>query len=425
MGLSPFIFRRVTVLNIISELENHGVLFNEDTLESILKPITSREDLQDEFLSEQRVFYYTANSRSIREYSFNASDDSVFKIVKFPNTRNFFNHPWSFGFIKQETEEGTVWRGAYAGRHGELFTKLKKVVRSPEGSRLLLSKVDFPRAITRVDVFKKFEANKVTKDIYDNLSDRQEWHCLGGLNGLQIYLKNLTYVARDKALFKKDLPEEYLLKKDNSGYTLVFNSGLFDKYLNFIMLKAELSLCNNSFLSEPYYAVKSLSQITNLSDYGLEEALPVMQFCDKASLVFPSDKINLVDRQGLDHIFTDRYSRLSLELQSCSPEVLYTSLKYSVGLALKRSKVDTQYLVPFLNMKWDKVSYLMPFFIRHIDNDNPLCAIVIGEVSPGVWAPVTTLKLETARSNARLLGRLNASWLTNVKGGIVDEDCEG
>lgn len=411
-------------MKIIKELESHGALFNRETLENILKPISSQEDLQEEFFQAQRVFYYTATSRSIREYSFHPSDESVFKIVKFTNTRNFFNHPWAFGFIKQETEDGFVWRGAYAGRHGELFSKLKKVVRSVQGSRVLLTKVDFPRAITRVDVFKNLDITPFAKALYKDLADTEDWDCLGGIQGLQTYLQNLTYVARSKVLFRNTVPDEYLFTKTKSGYTLLFNSGLFDKYLNFVILKAELVLCNNSFLSEPYYAVNTLSRATNLSDYKLEESLPVMNLCDKSNLVFPSDKINLLDSQGIDHIFKDRSNRLSADLQNCSSEFLYTSLKHSVGLALKRSKVDTQYLVPFLNMKWNKISYLMPLYVSHVDNPNPLCAVVIGEVSSGVWAPVTVLKLETARSNARLLGRLNASWLTNIEGGVVSEDCK-
>lgn len=411
-------------MKIIKELESHGALFNKETLESILKPISSQEDLHEEFFKAQRVFYYTANSRSIRDYSFHSSDESVFKIVKFTNTRNFFNHPWAFGFIKNENDDGPLWRGAYAGRHGELFTKLKKVVRSEQGSRVLLTKVDFPRAITRVDVFKNLDVGPFARELYKDIADTEDWNCLGGVQGLQTYLKNLTYVARSKVLFRNTVPEEYLLIRTKSGYTLLFNSGLFDKYLNFIILKAELGLCNNSFLSEPYYAVNNLSRATNLSDYKLDDSLPVMNLCDKSNLVFPSDKINLLDSQGLDHIFKDRSNRLSADLQNCSSEVLYTSLKHSVSLALKRSKVDTQYLVPFLNMKWDKISYLMPLYMSHLDNATPLCAVVIGEVSTGVWAPVTVLKLETARSNARLLGRLNASWLTNIEGGVVIEDCK-
>lgn len=412
------------MLDIISELKKHGDLFNEDTLENILKPITCRENLIDKFLSEQRVFYYRDNSRSLRDYSFHLSDDCAFKIVKFTNTRNFFNHPWCFGFIRQETPEGTIWRGAYAGRHGELFTKLKKVVRSEEGNKILLTKVDFPRAITRVDVFKKFDAKDFAESLYYNLADKEEWESLGGLNGLQTYLQNLTYVARDKALFQEVVPNEFILKKENWGYTLLFNSGLLDKYLNFIVLKAELCLFNSSFLSEPYYAVRDLTVVNNISDYGLDKPLPVMKLCDKSQLVFPADKINLVDNQGINHIFLDRSNRLTPELQKCSPSVLYSALIQSVDLALKMSKVDTQYLAPFLNMKWDKVSYLMPFYVNHIDHENPLCAIVIGEVSPGVWAPVTTLRLETARSNARLLGKINASWLITKKGGLVCEDCK-
>lgn len=411
-------------MNIITELEGHGSLFNKETLKDILKPLTSREGLSDSFLEEQRTFYYTKNSRSLKEYSFHHSDEVAFKVVKFTNTRNFFTHPWCFGFLKVTTPEGYVWQGAYAGKHGELFTKMKKVVRSPKGSRTLLSKVTFPRAITLSDVFQKFDTTELSNQVYEKLADTDEWDSLQGVKGLQTYLKTLTYVARDKALFAENLSEELVLIPKDSGYTLLFNSGLLDKYLNFIVLKAELEESNISFLREPYYTVKKLSTTVSLSDYGLEDSLPVMQLCTKSQLIFPSEKIHLVDTQSIDHIFKDRSNRLCSRLKECSSEVLYDSLKYSVNLALKKSKVDTQYLVPFLNMKWGKVSYLMPFYVKHIDNDNPLCAVVIGEVNTNIWAPVTILKLETARSNARLLGKLNASWLTTLKGGMVNEDCE-
>lgn len=402
------------MLDIIEELGKHGELFNKEALGIILKPITCKENLTDKFLEDQRVFYYTAESRSLRDYSFHDTDDAIFKIVKFTNTRNFFNHPWCFGYIKEDSK----WRGAYAGCHGELFSKLKAKNKS------LLSKVDFPKAISRVDIFKQFDATEFTKTVYYNLVNQEEWGDFASSQGLQIYLQNLTYVARDKTLFKDKISEHFILKQDGNNYTLLFNSGLLDKYYNFIIIRADLSLYNKSFLSEPYYAVRRLSIVTNISDYGLDKPLPVMELCDKAKLVFPSDKINLTDNQGINHIFLDRSNRLTKELQNCSPSVLYTALNYSVDLALKMSKVDTQYLVPFLNMKWDKISYLMPFYVNHIDADNPLCAIVIGEVSPGVWAPVTTLSLDTARSNARLLGRINASWLLNKKGGLLCEDCK-
>ena len=410
-------------MDIIKKLEQHGVLFNQETLANILKPITSRENLKDSYLEEHRVFYYTADSRSLKDYSFHESEESVFKIVKFIHTKNFFSHPWCFGYFKTTDEEGNVtWRGAYAGRHGELFSKIKKVVRSVDGNKSLLSKVEFPRAITRGDIFKNYTVDEFADNLYEIVSEPSEWDCMGGIDGLKTYIKNITYVARDRVLFQKECPEEIMLVKEGKNQAIIFNSGLLDRYFNFIMFKVELEVVNYSFLREPYLAVKNISWSTSLSSYRLEEPLPIINSWGNSSLIFPSETISLVDRQGLDHMFTDRYTRLSLELQNCTPEVLYTSLNYSVNLALKLSKVDSQYLVPFLNMKWGKVSYLIPFYVQHIDSEYPLCAIVIGETSPGVWAPVTTLRLETARSNARLLGRLNASWLTNTKGGKVNED---
>lgn len=412
-------------MKILKELARHGTIFNEETLNNILKPITSRTNLDDSVLEQQRVFYYTSNSRSIRDYSFHNSEEAAFKIVKFTSTRNFFNHPWAFGFIKQHTPEGIVWRGAYAGIHGELFSKIKKVTRSADKNKMLTSKVNFPRAITRADIFKRFDSEKVTEEIYESLSDKEEWDDLGGMAGLKTYLENLIYVARDKALFQKVKSPEFIIHESSSSRQyLMFNTGLFDKYLNFIMIRVGLAHHSMSMLLEPYFAVISVEVVKNLSEYGLKEPLPVIKMCDKTKLVFPVDQISSLDRQGIDHIFTDRYSRLSEELQNCSLELLYNSLEYSVKLALKMSKVDTQYLVPFLNMKWNKVSYLMPLYVRHIDNENPVCAIVIGEVGDNIWAPVTTLRLETARSNARLLGKLNSSWLVNRKGGLVYENSE-
>lgn len=410
-------------MKIIEELQRHGEVYNMESLANILKPITAHEGLSDEFFEEVRVFHYTVKSRSIREYSFKHTEDAVFKIVKFPKTRNFFNHPWAFGFLKVDTPDGVVWRGTYAGRHGELFAKMKKVARS-ETSKVLLTKVDFPRAITRADIYQKVDVAPFANSLYRDLFDKSEWDCLGGVKGLEGYLKNLTYVARSKALFQKKVPKEYLLAKEDSGYTLLFNSGLFDQYQNFVILRVDLRLYNTSLLSEPYYVVSKLSRVNNLSDYGLEDMLPVMQLCDKSLMMFQADKITLINNQGLDHIFRDRTDRLEFELKDYPSDILYSSLEYSINLALKRTKVDAQYLVPFLNMKWDKVSYLIPFYLRHSNNPDPICSIVIGEVSEGVWAPVTILKLETARSNARLLGRLNSSWLTNVKGGLKNEDCK-
>ncbi|MFF2798189.1 DUF3825 domain-containing protein [Lysinibacillus xylanilyticus] len=411
-------------MNIISELKKYGDLFNEEPLRSILVPLTAREGLEDKFLGEQRVFYYTKDSRSMRGYTFNLTEEVAFKIVKFPHTRNFFNHPWCFGFIKRKTENGYVWKGAYAGRHGELFSKIKKVVRSTDDNPELLAKVNFPRAITRTDIFRDFEMGDFIKEVYQDLGDTTEWDSLDGLVGLESYIRNIIYIARDRALFQKERQPEFFLEKVDSGYSLIFNSGLFDKYLNFIVLKADMSLRNNGTLSEPYYSVNSLSRVDNLSQYVLDEPPEVIQLCDKSDLLFSQDKVYLSDRRALDHIFTERTDRMPEDIQDYPLEVLNSSLKSSIDLALKRHKIDMHHFVPFLNMKWNKISYLIPFYVNSSEEDEPACAIVISEIKPGRWAPVTILQMETARSNARLLSRLNSSWLINTKGGIRNENCK-
>lgn len=405
---------------IITELQKQGELFNEETLESILKPLISHEGMSDKFYRESRVFYYTRDSKSIRDYSFMETEDAVFKIVKFPNTRNFFNHPWSFGFTKQEEAGEVMWKGAYAGRHGELFAKLRRVVTQEQTQVTAMDKVEFPRTITRTDVFKDCELEEFAEELLQELGDQKEWDSLGGVMGLKTYLMNLTYVARTKSLFRKEVPKEYRLIRQKTGFTLLFNSGLLDKYSNFIVMKADLVKRNSSFLSEPYYAVARLDKVEALTDYGLTQPLPLTKFCDKTERVFPSDKITLSDRQGISHIFGDRVNRLGPELKGYSLELLYKLMETNVSLAIKKNEVDLQHLVPFLNMKWDKISYLMPFYASHLNKEDPLCAIVIGEVKPGVWAPITVLRLEAARSNARLLGKVNASWLISKGDELIE-----
>lgn len=406
-------------MSIVEELEKHGTLFNEKTLANISNTILRNGDLDKSYLNNVRTFYYTNKDNNVRSFKFSDSAEAQFKIVKFVNTRNFFTNPWCFGFIK---EEGS-WVGAYAGRHNQLFSQIKKLLKRAKGKKVgtgdaTMERLAFPKVISRADVFSALEDNRIFSTIENRLHDSKEWDN----NSLTTYLKDVIYIARDEVLFKKSKVDSVKVVQQANKLYLIINSGLLDKFMNFINLKVTMVKTSNGFMSEPFYSVKSIEVVENLIHYGLEEDLPLIDLHKGGSPVFENGTITLSDSKRMEHILVDRVSRLKPQARNITVNSLINSLRNSIDLTLKQVKIDKMFLVPYLNIKWGKVSFLMPFYVDINGNNEVVGAIVLGEIKPNVWTPVTLLDLDIARSNARLLGKIHSTWLINNERGYSNED---
>ena len=400
-------------MDIINSLKEHGIVSNISALESLLIPLTSRESTSSDFLDSQTVYFYSKDARTIREYNFIESSSMDIKIVKYLSTRNFFSDPWCFGFVKEVEADGTeYWSGVYAGKHGELFNKLKKICRDTRNSRRrLLSRVEFPRPITKSDIFKKANLDEISQQVYLRLKDTEEWDNLGGISYLRSHLENLSYVVRDRVLFNKE-PLKYVKVTDRGKFIdYTFNTGLFDKYLNFIFIKMTLMEKSFALLNEPYYLVDKFALVIPTTKVNETTEMPPVSICGREDLLFPQDKIDLGGYENVMHIFDERLDRLPGFVEGMNKELLYYSLRDSIAHTNNQLKVSPNYVVPFFNIKWGVVSFLVPLYIRHLNADSPVCAVVLGHTEEQSWSPVTILSLDTARSNARLLGKVTAEWL--------------
>lgn len=401
-------------MRLLEELKAHGDLFNENVLKDLLTPLNQHYEHNNCYLREQVVTYHSVRDTSIHQARDEDSKECDFKIVKMINTRNHFERAWCFGYAKRRRGRHFEWRGSFAGTYESVFQHLKNFVANSnrQTKEKITTQLVLPQALGKMHIVEYNDLKNVAEEIYENLLDQREWDYFKGVEGLMGHLAGLAYVARNKHLDANLEDKDLCFLTNEEGNFLIFNSGLLDKYTNFVLIQCKLVEVLSSKFNEKYLGIESISLVSRLAPSLMDKAFPVLQLCTKDRFFFPSDKIFLDHTARLDHMFTERWDRLSDDDgQYYSPDVLFKSLQSSVDLALKMNQIDSNYIIPYYNLKQSDVLYLIPLYVGSVVLSKPVCAVSIGLTREGVWAPITILTLPMARSNARLLNKLKNTWL--------------
>jgi hypothetical protein len=398
---------------LLEELKAHGDLFNANVLKDLLTPLNQHYEHNNCYLKEQVVTYHSQRDTSIHQGRNDDSKECDFKIVKMVHTRNHFDRAWCFGFTKRRRGRSFEWKGAFAGTYESLFQGLKNFIansnrQTKEKTNLQLV---LPQALGKMHIMAYAELKDVASEIYENLLDQREWDDFDGVTGLMGHIAGLTYVARNKYISSEHGEADICSFKNEDGNYLIFNSGLLDKYTNFVLLQCKLLEIVSTKHNEKCLNVESISLVSRLAPDLMDKAFPVLQLCSRDRFFFPSDRIFLDHTARLDHMFTERWDRLDADGHDYSPDVLFKSLQSSVDLALKMNQIDSSYIIPYYNLKQSDVLYLIPLYVGSVVLSKPVCAVSVGLTRDGVWAPITILTLSMARSNARLLNKLKNTWL--------------
>lgn len=271
--------------------------------------------------------------------------------------------------------------------------------------------------------------NKVLYDeIYDRLLIKENWRA-SSKNRLEIYLKSLVeIIAREQRSNDSTVGCGYVLTEDKEK--CVFNTGLIDEYNNDIYL-LDLTNKQSTFLKKDILIVTSKAVLI-MQGFNKEDIkeMPgtVKLYKDKSDLIFNGtlDDFDLVDNNRLYHIVEERRSRFPIEYKNTPPDVLSDKVKNAIRNAIRISERDYRYIIPMYNLKYDSIQYLIPFYLNKSIDESPDLVIVVGR-NNGFYCVCTILTTDIAYDNARLLCRLDGSWLkvgNNTKHTSMDTDVD-
>lgn len=269
---------------------------------------------------------------------------------------------------------------------------------------------------------KAIVSNAILTDISNRLLIKEHWDAdIQKRNRLGFYLKGLFIVAyMNMAKMLASSPDErigngFILSDD--GTKAVVNTGLIDKYMNYIYIvdkspsianfyaKDVMILTNKSALVQDGFNIKNIKTLPE----------PVKYYDDISELTFSDDidSIDLDDEMHLSHIITDRKYRIPSRYRNESESSLCNRLRQAIRQAVMISKVNSRYLIPKYDFTRHEIQFLIPFYFDNSIDDSPELTIVIGN-NNGIWTPYTILYTNIAYDDARLVGSPAGTWLDNI-----------
>ena len=261
--------------------------------------------------------------------------------------------------------------------------------------------------------------NDILEDLYERLLIKEKWK-RNNKSKLGFYLKALCFfIWREQKECDSTHGNGYTFSLDKKY--CVINTGLMDKYGNYIYILDHTP-------SIPNFYDKVISIVNNKADlinfkFKINDAKylpsPVQFFKDKRELIFDAeyDDFDLDDTAHLYHIIQERIGRFPKKYQRETPLNLCEKLKSSIRQAIMISKTDYKYIVPKYDFERQKIQFLIPLYLDNNLDESPELVLVIGKQDNGIWNIFTVLNSEDAYDDARLISRVNDTWLNNNKKG--------
>ena len=249
-------------------------------------------------------------------------------------------------------------------------------------------------------------------ELYNSLIDKENWKEDNG-RGLLEYIKGLVICIENYRKLKKKDTNGYVMS--DNGKKMLFNTGLIDKYGNFIYIidhTAQKSF--GCFQNKVLTVVKSKSSLLD-EGFALENirVLPKkFKFVNNIKdLVFDStiDDFDLIDTEHLNHIVNERRSRFPAKYATESCKNLTDRIKISIEQALAIQEVDYKYIVPMYNLTTQEVEFLIPLHLDTVYGQKPELCIIIAKKN-NLWKIFTIISSDLAYSNARLVAKVPKIW---------------
>lgn len=382
----------------ISYLEEHGEIHSPMHVRKLVSTLTLYSNRNSNFFNT-KIYYYSKDSKSVKDFTKQQKSDSVLKIVKYYNTRSFFLNAWCFSFVW----ENEKWKGTFVSNHSDLFNYNIEML---NGKNPSLSLLPLPKPISIIDVFSSKSTNKLSKDVYYMLKSKCEWESNGGINAIKKFIRQLLFIMRYRTSFTRSVPKDTHFISSSRKTVGVINTGLVDKKGEHIYIEAT-QVAVQSDLNEHIYTFSKVRVVETVPHLKLKP-FSVLNCVQRRKLDL--NAITLDYQHGLDHISFGRSHRLDTEAELSVSRIKKSIIK-SIQLAVTKGKQDTSHIASFVSMKYFKESFLVPLYLDGIEKGKPLGAIIITDIVPGVWVPATVLELKTAWSDARLVSTIKADWL--------------
>ena len=254
-----------------------------------------------------------------------------------------------------------------------------------------------------IDLYNKIYGILLVKEYWDPTNS----HKLG------IYLKALIEKVRcEQATNKTNIGNGYLLTEDKEK--CLINIGLMDKFNNDIYI-IDLNNKDRNFFRKRIITISSKLDMIK-QGFKRENLLcmprPIRFYGNKSELIFDGDisEFDIEDISRIYHIVHERKARLPNKYQELPSDVLCDKIKSAIVKAVKVSERDYKYIMPMYNLRANKIQYLIPLHMDRSLEEPPELVAVVGE-NNGIYSIFTTLTIEDAYDNARLICRPDSNWL--------------
>ena len=200
---------------------------------------------------------------------------------------------------------------------------------------------------------------------------------------------------------------------NDSGNNAVINTGLLDKFLNYIYVLYKIE--SNRFCKPMY--VSSHSLLDNLGftpKQLLNMVSPIKLFHNSKELIFDAtlSDIDLESYTRLEHTLEERAFRLPECISHLTSLEKYNCLKRNIELSVKMTQMNYKFAVPMYNIEEEKIQFLVPFYITFENFTSPADAAIILSKYKNRYRVMTIIPLEDAYFNARILSIPEGSiWL--------------
>ena len=254
-------------------------------------------------------------------------------------------------------------------------------------------------------------------DLYNILLDKECWYKSSETNSslakLRSYLLQLSLLAKEKILANSE--SEDVLVNANGDYVIT-DTNLLDRYGNRILVMHQISrdvdekevfrLVNPMVVGSTAQAVQygfDKDSVNSLQVFSVFKSTDDLVFRDDIDIE------SMCDLFHLKHIQVERAGRLPEDWDRLQPFEFASVIKASVEYAVRRSKVDYNYIKPTYSAMEGGLCFLVPVY-KPMRTGEPDCVLLISKRS-GTWIAYTVLTVEQAFIGARLIAP-QTSWLS-------------
>lgn len=354
--------------------------------------------------SENDIIYMVDNSNDVvylsskgEEISANFANNAFIKInafTKFGESLYVAMYRTNSNYKKSSISS---WEGFYVGTYSKLYKQLFSDLADEQS-----------------DAF-----TDVLADIYGRLLDKEHWEASHKLSRLSSYL----YAIYSRCVKQSSVTPEVITEStDHEKHC--FNTKLLDVYGNFIYLACDRR--DDGKIRNAKVLVSKSDYIRN--GFTGERPVPVSFFDDIKDVVFQGNlnEFDLEDTQRLSHLIENSHKqRLPKEYQDITAVDMASSVKYSIEMALKMLATDYRYIVPMYNIKYNKIQFLVPLYLKKEYSEIPEVALIISKNDvTGLYVVITLLDIGLAYTNSRVISASTASWLERAMANRQLSDAE-